>query len=312
MASRDPSRSEPRVLLSRLAYVESPRWHNGRLWFAHWGTGEIVAVGLDGRSEVVGHGPPGLGWSIGWLPDGRLLVTGEGLERRDPDGSIVPHADLSELSGDWNEIVVDGRGNVYVNGRCDFNPGEGEAPGIIALVTPDGSVRQVADGIAFPNGMVVTPDNSTLIVAESFAGRLTAFDIAADGDLSNRRVWAEGIGPDGICLDAEGAVWAQMFAGNACVRVREGGRCWNRSSSTGVRSRACSAVRTNGRCSSWPPSGAASRRWMRRSQRVLVRCSPSRHLHRELGGRREELLLAVLSAAPVNVFGPWGLLVPIE
>jgi sugar lactone lactonase YvrE len=224
MASRDPSRSEPRVLLSRLAYVESPRWHNGRLWFAHWGTGEIVAVGLDGRSEVVGHGPPGLGWSIGWLPDGRLLVTGEGLERRDPDGSIVPHADLSELSGDWNEIVVDGRGNVYVNGRCDFNPGEGEAPGIIALVTPDGSVRQVADGIAFPNGMVVTPDNSTLIVAESFAGRLTAFDIAADGDLSNRRVWAEGIGPDGICLDAEGAVWAQMFAGNACVRVREGGQ----------------------------------------------------------------------------------------
>jgi sugar lactone lactonase YvrE len=224
MASRDPSRSEPRVLLSRLAYVESPRWHNGRLWFAHWGTGEIVAVGLDGRSEVVGHGPPGLGWSIGWLPDGRLLVTGEGLERRDPDGSIVPHADLSELSGDWNEIVVDGRGNVYVNGRCDFNPGEGEAPGIIALVTPDGSVRQVADGIAFPNGMVVTPDNSTLIVAESFAGRLTAFDIAADGDLSNRRVWADGIGPDGICLDAEGAVWAQMFAGNACVRVREGGQ----------------------------------------------------------------------------------------
>jgi sugar lactone lactonase YvrE len=194
------------------------------LWFAHWGTGEIVAVGLDGRSEVVGHGPPGLGWSIGWLPDGRLLVTGEGLERRDPDGSIVPHADLSELSGDWNEIVVDGRGNVYVNGRCDFNPGEGEAPGIIALVTPDGSVRQVADGIAFPNGMVVTPDNSTLIVAESFAGRLTAFDIAADGDLSNRRVWADGIGPDGICLDAEGAVWAQMFAGNACVRVREGGQ----------------------------------------------------------------------------------------
>jgi sugar lactone lactonase YvrE len=224
MASRDPSRSEPRILLSRLAYVESPRWHNGRLWFAHWGTGEIVAVGLDGRSEVVGHGPPGLGWSIGWLPDGRLLVTGEGLERRDPDGSIVPHADLSELSGDWNEIVVDGRGNVYVNGRCDFNPGEGEAPGIIALVTPDGSVRQVADGIAFPNGMVVTPDNSTLIVAESFAGRLTAFDIAADGDLSNRRVWADGIGPDGICLDAEGAVWAQMFAGNACVRVREGGQ----------------------------------------------------------------------------------------
>jgi sugar lactone lactonase YvrE len=144
--------------------------------------------------------------------------------RRAPDGSMLQHADLSALSGDWNEIVVDGRGNIYLNGGCDFDPGEGNPPGIIALVTPDGSVRQVADAIAFPNGMIVTPDNSTLIVAESFAGRLTAFDIAADGSLSNRRVWAEGIGPDGICLDAEGAVWTQKFTGNACVRVREGGQ----------------------------------------------------------------------------------------
>jgi sugar lactone lactonase YvrE len=223
MPSREASLSEPRVLLSDLAYVESPRWHEDRLWFAHWGTQEIVAVGLDGNSEVVGHGPPGLGWSIAWLPDGRLLVTGEGLMRQEADGSMVQHADLSSLSGDWNEIVVDGRGNIYVNGRCDFDPGEGDPPGIIALVTPDGSVRQVADAIAFPNGMVVTSDNSTLIVAESFAGKLTAFDIGSDGSLSNRRVWAEGVGPDGICLDAEGAVWAQMFTGNACVRVTEGG-----------------------------------------------------------------------------------------
>jgi sugar lactone lactonase YvrE len=223
MTFRDGLRSEPRVLLSGLAYVESARWHDDRLWFAHWGTEEIVAVDPDGGSEVVGHGPPGVGWSIGWLPDGRLLVTGERLMRREPDGSMVEHADLSALSGDWNELVVDGRGNIYVNGRCDFDPGEGDPPGIIALVTPDGSVRQVADAIAFPNGMVVTPDNSTLIVAESFAGRLTAFDIAADGGLSNRRVWAEGIGPDGISLDAEGAVWAQS-AGNACVRVGEGGQ----------------------------------------------------------------------------------------
>jgi sugar lactone lactonase YvrE len=224
MTARDAFRSEPRVLLSGLAYVESPRWHDDRLWFAHWGAGEIIAVDLDGVSEVVGDGPPGLGWSMEWLPDGRLLVTGEGLMRREPDGSMVQHADLSALSDDWNELVVDGRGNIYVNGRCDFDPGEGDPPGIIALVTPDGSVRQVADAIAFPNGMIVTPDNSTLIVAESFAGRLTAFDIAADGSLSNRRVWAEGIGPDGNCLDAEGAVWTQMFTGNACVRVREGGQ----------------------------------------------------------------------------------------
>jgi sugar lactone lactonase YvrE len=224
MSSRESTQLEPQVLLSGLAYVESPRWHDGRLWFAHWGAGEIIAVDLDGTREVVGQGPPGLGWSIEWLPDGRLLVTGELLMRRESDGSMVQHADLSALAGDWNELVVDGRGNIYVNGRCDFEPGPGDPPGTIALVTPDGSVRQVAEGIAFPNGMIVTPDNSTLIVAESFAGRLTAFDIAADGSLSNRRVWAEGIGPDGICLDAEGAVWTQTFTGNVCVRVREGGQ----------------------------------------------------------------------------------------
>ena len=225
MSARDTSEDKRRVLLRGLAYVESPRWHDDRLWFAHWGTGQVVAVDLDGVSEVVGDGPPGLGWSIGWLPDGRLLVTGERLMRREPDGSMVQHADLSALSDDWNEIVVDGRGNIYVNGRCDFDPGDGDPPGIIALVTPDGSVRQVADGIAFPNGMIVTPDNSTLIVAESFAGRLTAFDIAADGGLSGRGTWARlhDDYPDGICLDTDGAVWYADVPNRHCVRVREGG-----------------------------------------------------------------------------------------
>ena len=225
MSARDTSEDKRRVLLRGLAYVESPRWHDDRLWFAHWGTGQVVAVDLDGVSEVVGDGPPGLGWSIGWLPDGRLLVTGERLMHREPDGSMVQHADLSALSDDWNEIVVDGRGNIYVNGRCDFDPGDGDPPGIIALVTPDGSVRQVADGIAFPNGMIVTPDNSTLIVAESFAGRLTAFDIAADGGLSGRGTWARlhDDYPDGICLDTDGAVWYADVPNRHCVRVREGG-----------------------------------------------------------------------------------------
>src|SRR5919106_4162275 len=221
--------SEPRVILSGLAYVESPRWHDGRLWFAHWGTDEIVAVDPDGNSEVVGHGPGGLGWSIDWLPDGRLLTTGEGLRRHEPDGSVVPHADLSDLAGDWNELVVDGRGNVYVNGRCEFDFSGAPPVGIIALVTPDGSVRQVAEGIAFPNGMVVTPDNRTLIIAESIAQKLTAFDIADDGTLSNRRTWAEGVGADGICLDADGAVWAQSGAmETACVRVAEDGEVLER------------------------------------------------------------------------------------
>jgi sugar lactone lactonase YvrE len=222
---------EAQTLLSDLVIGESPRWHHGRLWFAHWGTGEIVAVDPEGRSEVVGQGPPGLGWSIDWLPDGRLLLTGAGLTRREPDGSMVAHADLSGLGvGGFNEIVVDGRGNVYVNGGTDFHPGEGNAPGIIALVTPDGSVRRVADGIAFPNGMAVTPDNSTLIVAESFAARLTAFDIAADGSLSNRRAWADGVGPDGICIDAEGAIWTGVgpFDGNVVGRVRDGGEVLER------------------------------------------------------------------------------------
>ena len=216
--------SEPRVILGGLAYVESPRWHDGRLWFAHWGTDEIIAVDLRGKGEVVARGPGGLGWSIGWLPDGRLLTTGAGLTRHERDGSRVPHADLSHLAGDWNELVVDGRGNIYVNGRCEFDFSGADPKGIIALVRPDGSVRQVADGIAFPNGMVVTPDNRTLILAESIAGRLTAFDIAPDGSLSNRRTWADGIGADGICLDAEGAIWAQSgVMSSACARVREGG-----------------------------------------------------------------------------------------
>jgi sugar lactone lactonase YvrE len=218
-------------LLDGLVIGESPRWHEGRLWFAHWGTGEIVAVDPQGRREVVGQGPPGLGWSIDWLPDGRLLITGEGLTRVEPDGSTVPHADLSVLGvTGFNEIVVDGRGNVYVNGGADFHPDEGMAPGIIALVTPDGSVRQVADGIAFPNGMAVTPDNSTLIIAESFAARLTAFDIAADGSLSNRRAWADGVGPDGICIDADGAIWTGVapFTDSVVGRVRDGGEVLER------------------------------------------------------------------------------------
>src|SRR5919199_1373840 len=198
---------ELQALLTGLVVGESPRWHGGRLWFANWGAREIVAADLQGNSEVIAHSPTVAGYSIDWLPDGRLLVTGQELLHRDADGSLVPHADLSSLSGyGWNEIVVDGRGNVYVNsvgfrfGQEDFRPG------IIALVTPDGAVRQVADSIAFPNGMVVTPDNKTLVVAESFAGQLTAFDIAPDGSLSNRRVWAN-VGGDGICLDAEGAIW---------------------------------------------------------------------------------------------------------
>jgi sugar lactone lactonase YvrE len=215
---------EPRVLASGFAYVESPRWHDDRLWFAHWGTDEIVAVGLDGASEVVGHGPGGLGWSIDWLPDGRLLVTGRGLTRHDDAGTLVPHADLAALAGTWNELVVDGAGRAYVNGG-HFGPAEAGPSGIIALVASDGRVRQLADGLAFPNGMAITPDNRTLIVAESWSEVLTGYDIADDGTLTGRRVWAATPGdhPDGICLDADGAAWYADVGNGHCVRVREGG-----------------------------------------------------------------------------------------
>jgi sugar lactone lactonase YvrE len=214
---------ELQTLLTGLAFGESPRWHEGRLWFSNWGAQEVVAVDLEGKSEVMVRVPTTIPFCIDRLPDGRLLVVSgrEGLLlRRESNGELVTHAILSGLGGIWNEIVVDGRGNVYING------GDFDAPGIIALVTPDRSVRLVADGIAFPNGMAVTPDNKTLIVAESYGNRLTAFDIETDGNLSNRRVWAalEGFAPDGICLDTEGAIWYADVPNKCCVRVREGGK----------------------------------------------------------------------------------------
>ena len=236
MSEYNSRASEPRVLLDGLAIGESPRWHDGRLWFSNWGTGEIVAVDLDGASEVVGRGPEGLGWATNWLPDGRMLITGAELLRVEPDGSRVRHADLSQISPlGWSELTVDGRGNAYINtinfDFADFDDvlTSGKASGKIALVTPDGEAREVADEIAFPNGMVVTPDNSILVVSESFAGRLTAFDIDDDGGLSNRRPWAEGVAPDGICLDADGCIWASTtHDSNDCARIREGGEVLER------------------------------------------------------------------------------------
>src|SRR5262245_15828027 len=219
MTSTQSSGPQPRTLLTGLAMGESPRWHDDRLWFSDWGAQEIIAVDIDGKSEVSVRTQFGLPFCIDWLPDGRLLIVSgreNVLMRQESDGSLVTHADLSNVSNHWwNEIVVDGRGNTYING----------GPGIIALVTPDRSVRQVADSIAFPNGMAVTPDNGTLIIAESHGNRLTAFDIASDGSPSNRHVWADlGDGaPDGICLDAHNAVWYADVPNKRCVRVREGG-----------------------------------------------------------------------------------------
>jgi sugar lactone lactonase YvrE len=222
--------TEPQILLTGIAFGESPRWHDGRLWFADWGAGEILAVDPDGGAAevIVRVDFPSFPLCFDWLPGGRLLVVARDgrLLRLAPDGELATHADLGALAGaghPWNEIVVDRRGFAYVNNAGFAFPGGEFAPGSIAVLTPDGEARRVAEGVAFPNGMAV--DGSTLICAESYGRRLTAFTIAEDGSLADRRVWADlGDGvPDGICIDADGAVWYGDVPNRRCVRVREGG-----------------------------------------------------------------------------------------
>jgi len=215
--------TEPRVVLADIVMGESARWHEGRLWFCDWGAGEVIRL-VDEKPEVVAR-MRGLPFCVDWLPGGDLLIL-------DGPGAVLrrasePYADLARVDGrhPWNDIATDSRGNAFVNNIGFDFPGGAPAPGLIAVVTPDGSARQVADGLLFPNGMAVTADDATLIVAESHGHRLTAFDIEPDGSLSNRRVWAElpSAAPDGICLDASGAAWYASVPQRHCVRVREGG-----------------------------------------------------------------------------------------
>jgi sugar lactone lactonase YvrE len=217
------------VRLEGLLFGESPRWHDGRLWFCDWGAERLMTLDDSGHAGTVTevHSFP---FCIDWLPDGRLLIVSaaDGAVLTLTAGGLAVYADLSVLGANPpnNEIVVDGRGNAYVDGGgFDMRAGEPFAPGTIALITPAGEVRPVADGIHFGNGMAITPDNATLIVAESYAKRLSAFEIAADGSLGERRLWADlGDGvPDGVCLDAEGAVWYADVPNRRCVRVAEGG-----------------------------------------------------------------------------------------
>jgi sugar lactone lactonase YvrE len=218
-----------RTIVDGLAFPEGPRWHDGRFWFSDMGQATVFTCDADGKLQAALHveaRPSGLGW----LPDGTMLVVsmGERAVLRVEEGEAKVHADLSALvSADCNDMVVDGRGNAYV-GNAGFDLRERPPkvrPAEVVLVTPDGNTRVVDDQVIFPNGSVVTPDGSTLIVAESFGNKLTAFDIAPDGTLSNRRTWADlpERAPDGICLDAEGAVWVANANAAECVRVLQGG-----------------------------------------------------------------------------------------
>jgi sugar lactone lactonase YvrE len=224
------------TLVNGLGLLESPRWSGDRLWFADWTAGQILTIDESGRREVVAQ-HASLPLCFDFLPDGSpVLVSGpsRALLRWGPDGGLTTYADLSGLSRyGCNDIVVDGRGNAYVNnGNAEFGAttSSGEvAPGFVALVTTDGAARVVADDLAFPNGMAVTADNRTLVVADSYRHQLVGFDITPDGSLSSRRVWAD-LGddaPDGICLDAEGAAWYASVPGRHCVRVAEGGEVLN-------------------------------------------------------------------------------------
>lgn len=224
----------PVTLLDGLKFPEGPRWHAGRLWFSDMHAHEVVAVDENGTRETicsVEAWPSGLGWTL----DERLLIvsmTNRRLLRLEEDGTLTTVADISSLASyHCNDMVVDGRGRAYIgNFGFDLAKRENPKPAEIVLVEPDGEARIVADNVEFPNGTVITPDSKTLIVGESMGRRLTAFDIASNGDLENRRVWAEmeNALPDGICLDEKGGVWVASPISSECLRVVEGGEVTDR------------------------------------------------------------------------------------
>ncbi len=230
----------PKVVADGLSFPEGPRWHDGALFFSDFYRHTVFRLAPGGDLQAVAE-VPNQPSGLGWLPDGRMLVvsmTDRRLLRQEADGRLVEHARLFDLAGHHcNDMVVDAKGGAYVGnfGYDHYAEPELRLADLIR-VEPDGRASVAAKGFAFPNGSVITPDGKTLIVAETRANRLSAFDVAADGALSNRRVWAElGIGyPDGICLDAEGAVWVADPRNKETFRVAEGGKVLARVS-TGAR-----------------------------------------------------------------------------
>lgn len=217
------------IVAEGLSFAEGPRWHDGKLYFSDFYRHVVNAIGPDGKLDVIANVPQQPS-GLGWLPDGRLLIVSMAdrrLLRRETDGSLVEHADLSSVATfHCNDMVVDGQGRAYVgNFGYDTHSDVPPRPADLARADPDGTVTRVAASLLFPNGSVITPDGNTLIVGETRGSRLTAFDIDSEGNLSRRRTWANVAPhfPDGICLDAEGAIWVADPRGNCVVRVREGG-----------------------------------------------------------------------------------------
>ena len=245
--------STPRTLAGGFAFPEGPRWHDGQLWFSDQHDGTVVVLDPDGtvaqRIPVPG-GPSGMGW----MPDGTLLVTSmheRRLYARTPDGTLTVRAELAAFHpGHSNDMVVDATGRAYAgNIGYDFNGGEAPRATCVVMITPDGTATIAADALDCPNGTVITPDGKMLIIAESMANRLTAFDIGEDGTLNNRRVFAR-LGdhiPDGICLDAEGAIWAASPYSGQVIRVREGGEIVETVTIDGAKPYACMLGGADGR-----------------------------------------------------------------
>ena len=223
---RDP---KIELVLAGLTFPEAPRWRQGKLWFSDFYSHRVMALGLQGVAETVARVPQRPS-GLGWLPDGTMLIVSM-LDRqllRLDRGELRPIADLSAIAtGPCNDMVVDAAGRAYV-GNFGFDRHAGEPPRTTCLirVDPDRSVHRVANDLLFPNGTVITPDGKTLVIAETYANRLTAFDVREDGSLAGRRLFAtlEDCFPDGICLDAEGAIWVTDARGHRVLRVFEGGR----------------------------------------------------------------------------------------
>ncbi len=240
------------VLADGFEFLEGPRWRDGRLWMSDMFGGKVFTVDPDGGVETVVE-VPGKPSGLGFLPDGTPLIVSMKDRRvlRLENGELTCHAELGPLvTGDANDMVVDAQGRAYIgNFGFDLFGGEDFRTANMVMVSPAGEVRVVAEEVKFPNGTVILPGGEALVVAESFGHRLTAYDVASDWTLSNRREFADlgEYGPDGICLDQEGAIWVGAFNHGDFLRVLEGGTITHRIDVADRRAVACQLGGSDGR-----------------------------------------------------------------